>query len=143
MTHRVSTADNDFKNQIECGVFPVAEFDHRAHLRLAYIYLLQARCTEQAIERIRAALFGLLKQADIAPSVKYHHTLTQAWVLAVQHFMCCTKSCASAQQFIQQNPQMLDSNIMLSHYSADLLFSDDARQRFIQPNLQAIPVHGR
>ena len=33
----------------------------------------------------------------------------------------------SADDFIERNPQLLDTKIMLTHYSADLLFSDQAR----------------
>jgi len=36
---------------------------------------------------------------------------------------------------------LLDSKIMLTHYSADLLFSDEARARFVEPNLDPIPRH--
>lgn len=33
----------------------------------------------------------------------------------------------------------LDSNIMLKHYSAEVLFSPKARQSFVQPNISPIP----
>jgi hypothetical protein len=36
---------------------------------------------------------------------------------------------------------LLDSSIMLTHYSADLLFSPQAREQFIEPNLDPIPRH--
>lgn len=37
-----------------------------------------------------------------------------------------TAASASADAFIDQHPEVLDSNIMLTHYSAGLLFSDRA-----------------
>lgn len=37
-----------------------------------------------------------------------------------------TTASASADAFIDQHPEVLDSNIMLTHYSAGLLFSDRA-----------------
>lgn len=40
--------------------FPVTNFDHRAHIRLAYIYL-SANTTAQAVDRVRDTLTGLLK----------------------------------------------------------------------------------
>jgi len=36
---------------------------------------------------------------------------------------------------------LLDSKIMLTHYSAELLFSDQARAEFVEPNLDPIPRH--
>ena len=41
---------------------------------------------------------------------------------------------SSADDFIVRNPLLLDSKIMLTHYSADLLFSDQARAEFVEPN---------
>jgi hypothetical protein len=36
---------------------------------------------------------------------------------------------------------LLDTRIMLTHYSAELLFSDAARADFVEPNLDPIPRH--
>jgi hypothetical protein len=91
---------------------------------------------------MREALTGQLKYAGIDPSEKYHETLTEAWVLAVHHFMNNTENSSSADDFIEQHPVMLDSKIMLSHYSTEVLFSEDARQSFVAPNLDPIPRYG-
>ena len=48
---------------------------------------------------------------------------------------------ASADAFIDSNPILLDTKIMLTHYSAGLLFSDEARARFVEPDLGDIPRH--
>jgi hypothetical protein len=45
----------------------------------------------------------------------------------------------SAEELIESNPEMLDTNIMMSHYSAEVLFSDEARVAFVQPDLDPIP----
>lgn len=45
----------------------------------------------------------------------------------------CTPASASADIFIDRNPIMLDSKIMMTHYSAELVFSDEARARFVIP----------
>jgi hypothetical protein len=47
----------------------------------------------------------------------------------------------SADDFIERNPLLLDSKIMLTHYSAGLLFSDAARAEFVEPDLDPIPRH--
>ena len=46
-----------------------------------------------------------------------------------------------AAAFMAANPRLLDSKIMLSHYSAEVLFSPGARQAFVQPDIQSIPEH--
>jgi hypothetical protein len=39
------------------------------------------------------------------------------------------------------NPVLLDSRIMLTHYSAELLFSPAARAAYVPPDLSGIPEH--
>jgi hypothetical protein len=89
---------------------------------------------------MRDSLRRFIEANGIAPA-KYHETITNAWVMAVHHFMHRTPSSDSADAFIAQNPVLLDSKIMLTHYSAELLFSDEARSRFVPPDLSPIPDH--
>ena len=141
MQHLTSQSDERFLTALEDGQFPVADFDHRAHLRLAYIYLVKDSPPEQSVRRMKATLIHLLERAGIDPVEKYHETLTTAWILAVRHFMNKTSESESADTFIERNPIMLDSKIMLTHYSTELLFSPQARVRFVEPNLDPIPRH--
>ncbi len=90
---------------------------------------------------MRHSLTKLLQHAEIEPASKYHETITQAWILAVRHFMNSVDSSASFNEFIDHNPILIDSKIMMSHYSKELLFSDKARTGFVQPNLKPIPLH--
>ncbi|TBW49371.1 hypothetical protein EZI54_19790 [Marinobacter halodurans] len=140
MPHFASEDDIAFRMQVESCEFPVSEFNHRAHVRLAYTYLVE-NGAEESVQLMRHALLGLLKHAGVEPSRKYHQTLTEAWVLAVRHFMANTATSTSADEFIEQNPALLDSGIMMTHYSADRLFSEQARQSFVAPDLDPIPVH--
>ncbi len=90
---------------------------------------------------MREALLAFLEHNGVDPS-KYHDTMTRAWTLAVRHFMEATSSQDSADWFIEHNPKMLDSKIMMTHYSAQVLFSDEARAGFVEPDLDPIPRHG-
>lgn len=141
MKHLISRDDQKFKNRVESCEFSVSDFDHRAHIRLAYVYLVEAN-TNRAVEHMRNSLTNLLKHAGVDPTQKYHETLTEAWVLAVHHFMNNTDSAESADDFIEKNTAMLDSKIMMTHYSAEVLFSEQARQSFVDPDLEPIPRYG-
>lgn len=135
-----TTADDiAFKNQMESCEFPAADFNHRAHLRLAYLYL-SAHNPDQAAELMRDTLNRFLIHNGVDPS-KYHATLTEAWILAVHHFMKKTGAASSADELIKQNPELLDTKIMMTHYSAEVLFSDQARAEFVQPDRDPIPRH--
>lgn len=50
-----------------------------------------------------------------------------------------TGDSGSADELIDRNAEMLDTEIMMIHYSADVLFSDEARTAFVQPDLDPIP----
>ena len=116
---------------------------HEAHVRLAYIYLVEGD-TDSAVQRMRESLLAFLEHHGIPPG-KFHETLTRAWVLAVRHFMNKSGNTSgnksknesgnesrstSAVDFIARNPELLDSRIMLTHYSASVLLSADARKTF-------------
>ena len=116
-----------------------ADFDHRAHVRLAYTYLAE-NDAETALAGMRSALLAFLRHNGIDPS-RYHETMTRAWILAVRHFMEISGDSASASAFIENSPTLLDAKIMLTHYSAALLFSPEARARFVEPDLGPIPRH--
>ena len=70
---------------------------------------------------MRNALLAFITHNGI-PASKYHETLTRAWILAVHHFMSTSGGAASADAFIDSNPSLLSTQIMLSHYSAETLF---------------------
>jgi hypothetical protein len=139
LKHDLSTSDREFRAAFEAGAYAPADFSHRAHVRLAYAYLAESD-VNLALERMRGALLMFLTHHGI-PASKYHATLTRAWILAVHHFMHRSPETSCADDFIARNPVLLDSKIMLSHYSADLLFSEQARAAFVEPNLDPIPRH--
>lgn len=137
--HELSDADREFRRAFEAGAFAPADFSHRQHVRLAYVYLVDSD-VNLALDRMRATLVCFLSHHGI-PATKYHETLTRAWILAVHHFMHRSPEASSADDFIDRNPMLLDSKIMLTHYSAGLLFSDAARAEFVEPDLDPIPRH--
>jgi hypothetical protein len=139
MSHQISSDDRRFREAFEaCRLLP-AVFDHRAHVRLAYTYLAE-HDADAALALMRQSLVAFIRHHGI-PESKYHETLTRAWILAVRHFMAIAAPAPSADAFIAANPRLLDSKIMLSHYSAEVLFSPEARAGFVEPDRAAIPRH--
>jgi hypothetical protein len=137
MKHQLSPEDAGFREAFETGRVPPEQFNHRAHVRLAYVYLAE-NDPETACARMRSALQAFLRHHGIAPE-KYHETLTRAWILAVRHFMERLSGSGSAEEFMAANPELLDSRIMLTHYSATVLFSAEARASFVDPDTSPIP----
>jgi len=139
MTHQLTDDDLKFRAELEACVYPIEAFGHRAHLRLAYVYLAGAN-VETACKNMRVSLRRMLAHHGVNP-LKYHETVTRAWIMAVRHFMALTSQAESADDFIRQNPGLLDDRIMLSHYSAGLLFSERARAGFVAPDREPIPQY--
>jgi hypothetical protein len=135
MMHQLSDDDRRFLSDFENGAIAPAAFNHAAHVRLAYAYLVN-HDVEDAVVSMRDALLRFLDHNGV-PRMKYHETLTRAWILAVRHFMDRCES-AAADEFMERSPQLLDSKTMLTHYSAELLFSADARAAFVEPDLDPI-----
>jgi hypothetical protein len=138
-SHRHSASPDDlaFVQALEAGRVAPESFDHAAHVRLAYIYLC-AGSVDEAAGRMKQALLDFLAHLGVGPG-KYHETITRAWVMAVAHFMSESPPCHSAGEFIAANPRLLDSRIMLKHYSAEVLFSPAARESFVRPDIRSIP----
>lgn len=139
MDHSISAEDQDFRQAFESLHVAAEDFNHRAHVRLAYIYLCEMP-VDAAHESMKKALLAFLDHLG-AERTKYHETITRAWIKAVRHFMASTDACDSADGFIDRNPKLLDTKIMLSHYSAEVLFSPTARSRFVPPDIETIPEH--
>lgn len=138
MDFMTSSDDQALQQQTESCDFPAADFNHRAHLRLAYVYLCEGDC-DVATQRMKETLLGFLAHNGVDPA-KFHETLTRAWVLAVNHFMNKSGGAGSADELIDRFPEMLDTQIMLTHYSAEVLFSEQARTAFLEPDIEAIPT---
>ena len=140
MKHTLSDADRAFIADLEHGNLSPDQFNHRAHVRAAYVYLLTEPNADAAAERMRRTLLDFLQRSGVDPN-KYHATITRAWILAVRHFMERSAPAASADAFIDANPDLLDTRIMMTHYSAELLFSPRARAGFVEPDVDPIPRH--
>ncbi len=139
MAHRVSAEDRKFQHDFEQAVLQPSDFTHRAHIRLAYIYLCDNPLTDAKL-LMQQALLNFLAANGVDPA-KYRETMTQAWMMAVQHFMRTSHGQPSAAHFIAHNSQLLDFQTMLTHYTEDTLFSDRARVAFVEPDLDAIPLY--
>jgi len=138
MDHSISQDDRAFRRDFETLEVAAEDFDHRAHVRLAYIYLC-GQSVDEAHESMKNALLTFLDHLGVEQG-KYHETITRSWIKAVRYFMSKTSPSGSADEFIDRNPMLLDPKIMLTHYSAEVLFSPEARAGFVAPDIEDIPT---
>jgi hypothetical protein len=133
----LSSADREFEQRFSAGLLSPSEFNHRAHLRLAYIHLA-SQGPDAAVSTFRESLLRFLSHHQIDPG-KFHETLTQAWLQAVWHFMLRHADTASSEEFLEKSEVLHDAKVMLTHYSSGVLSSDKARRQFVAPDLDPIP----
>src|SRR6266487_2675947 len=75
MKHLSSIEDQNFRREFEACKFPPAEFNHRAHIRLAYVYL-SAYDTDTAHQLMRSALISFLYYLGVDVSNHYSSSST-------------------------------------------------------------------
>lgn len=105
-------------------------FHHRDHLRVTYLYLSQFG-EAGTLERLGKAILRYAAARNGAE--KYHETITQAWIRLV-----ASAAAPSFESMLEAYPQLLDKNLLKRYYSSDLLMSQEARERWVEPDLEPI-----
>jgi hypothetical protein len=127
--------DAEFLATFERGEFGGDAFPHRAHLRMAWLYVSDLG-PEAAIAKAADGIRNLA-QCNGRPSL-YHDTLTRAWVYVVAAAIARCRY-ATFSEFMERNPHLVDKHHLLRYYSRDLLMSARARASWVAPDLRPIP----
>ncbi len=127
-------SDESFITQFQSAALDPSLFNHEAHLRIAWLFVQRHRKAE-AVELIAKTLKSYV--ASLGVSHKYHETLTKAAVEAVAHFDRKSEY-HSFKEFIDANPQLMTNfkNLINSHYSFDVFESEEARKKYVGPDIE-------
>lgn len=111
------------------------DWKHAEHLSVALHYL----CLHDiytATDKMRSGLFKLLGAlgGDLPAEMPYHETLTVFWMRTVADFNA-SKNGASRLDKANELVAAYDKDYPLRFYSREYLFSDEARARFVNPDL--------
>ena len=110
---------------------------HDEHLVVALYYLNKFGDVHDATNKIRDGLFNLLTEGfkvDLTKEMPYHETLTVFWMKTVDEFSRNTNGVPlheKANKLVEE----YDKDYPLKFYSREYLFSDEARARFVEPDL--------
>jgi hypothetical protein len=129
--------DEAFLSAFESGTLPRAHFDHRGHLRAAWLYLERHPLPEAAARcaaTIRAYAIG---QGD---HEKFHHTLTLAFMHIVAERRHAHPA-ADFDTFLAAAPELLTGAraLIARHYSPARLRTPEARHGFVPPDRAPLP----
>jgi hypothetical protein len=122
--------------KFETCEYGVKDFDHRKHLAVAAWYLGHF-AFEEALSRMRSSLLRFTAHHRVKG---YHETITRFWLeLVVAHLgktsagVCLTDV---VNELIRTYP---DKNILFDYYTREVVMSDEARERWVTPDLKALP----
>ena len=122
-------------NGFELCTTEKTEFKHQDHLVVAVAYLNELTVPE-AIERMRLSLIRFIAHHQIDKR-KYNETITVFWLEvlseAIERMSDSLTLLEKCNRVIQEFPKV---GLALDYYSKELLYSDEARERFVRPDLK-------
>lgn len=126
----------------ENGTIARARWRHAEHLTVAFYYAAH-HDFDVALEKMRGGIFNLLKafEVDLLTEMPYHETLTVFWLRTVFDFMRL-KNGASPVETANELIANFDKDYPLRFYSRALLFSDEARVKFVAADLNDSTARG-
>jgi len=123
-------------HKFESCEYGVKDFDHGKHLAVAAWYLGHFSF-ENALARMRSSLVRFTAHHGVKG---YHETITRFWLeLVAAHLHTAPAgSCLTdvVHQLVRVYP---DKNILFDYYTREVVMSDEARERWVAPNLKALP----
>lgn len=134
------TNDEKFIQEFEARRWPLAQWHHSDHIKLAYLYLTKYPLAEAAA-RVCAGIRAHNTAHGIAdtPTGGYHETMTQAWMHLVYFTLCEYGPAATADAFFENSPHLSQKKSLRYFYSPELFMSPRAKAEFVPPDLTAFP----
>lgn len=126
--------DDEFLDAFLTCRLRAADFDHRAHVRMAWL-MLERQPLEDAIESICGGIqrFAL----HLGATSKFHRTISEA----LARLIASKLGAATWSEFVDSHPELLTHvrELLAQYYSPELLGSDAARQGFVAPDRAPLP----
>jgi hypothetical protein len=133
-------SDDDLLRQFEDCTLPFDQWVHRAHVRVAYLYLTQ-HPFERAVEKMRSGIraYNAAHGVPDEPTRGSHETMTGAWLRIIHATMQVYGPKDSSEAFVDGHPQLREKKNLRLFYSPDLIMSAAAKREFVEPDLTPLP----
>ena len=129
--------DDEFLADFEACRLQGADFDHRAHVRMAWL-MLQRQPLDDAVESICAGIqrFAL----HLGATTKFHRTISEALARLIASKAAAAGS-TTWSGFAHAHPELMSNvrGLLTQYYSPELLDSDIARGHFVAPDRAPLP----
>jgi hypothetical protein len=120
------------------------QFDHRAHIRIAYILLTRDLSAGSSMESAKRSVleayryFFAVADPDRINKFRFHVTMTTFWIAAVASRIPADEY-PPFPEFLKQNLELFWPNLWTRHYTRSRLFDEAARNGFVEPDILALP----
>jgi len=133
-----SLADATFMAAFERQTLPFDDWTHEAHLRMAWGYLSRHPAHE-AEQLIRQGIqrYNIVNKTRVSRG--FHESVTACFVRLVAAAVRAGPPAENFDEFRRRHPHLLQSAVVYNHYSPELLATEDARTRFVEPDLCPLP----
>ncbi len=122
--------DREFIQAFESCTLPPDQFPHRAHVRLAWLYLRDG----SLLEALPRFVEGLKRYAgSLGASGKYHETVTWAYMFLI-HERMARADYPTFDEFAAANHDLFNG-VLEKYYRRETLSSDLARRTFVMPDV--------
>jgi hypothetical protein len=129
--------DVELTRALERGEIGNKDFHHASHLHVAWVYLAESSSVHQAANKTRDTLRRFAAAAG--KPEKYHETITLFWVHLLSRAYAAGRG-ERLQEIVRANPQLLEKNFPLAYYSAERLFSNQARTSWVESDLKPLSI---
>lgn len=127
-------SDSEFLAAFESA--SLAEFHHRDHIRMTWLYLRR----DGVVEGARRVRLGIQRFAAArSATALYHETLTRLWIRLVAAALATDGATDCFEEFAHTRSELLDKEYALTFYRRDTLMSPAAKARWVEPDLAPLP----
>ena len=132
----IKTAEEMIAGFTNCTL-PLDEWDHGTHLVAGFYVIAKYGDAGYSVMKTR-----LLNYTTHYGKDGYHETMTRFWIWAVQHFMEKENGKIAWNQeqldAIIFNEELTRRNLWNDYYSLELMQSDEAKKKFLEPDLKPL-----
>lgn len=136
--------DAEFLRQFETRTLPFAQWTHRAHVRVALLYL-RAHPFDAALLRMRSGIraYNIVNNVPESPTSGYNETTTHAFL----HLIAATMQAYGdvfpvdgSDAFCDAHPQLMTRHALRLFYSPQQRSHPLAKTQFVEPDLAPLPI---
>jgi hypothetical protein len=132
--------DDAFLKEFETGTWPLADWHHKQHIKVAYLYLRRYGFDE-AMDRLRDRIkaYNATHNLPDLPTSGYHETMTGAWLRLVYFTLCDRGPADTADAFYEANPQLWQKAVLRFFYTPERFMSRQAKIEYLEADVTPLP----